>query len=69
LLKKPDSSGSSGVEVVEVEDLISAKLEVNVSVDSGPVYGTEDKLELERPMPASMVFVLGSGRVEARLVL
>jgi hypothetical protein len=46
---------------VEVEDLISAKLEVDVSVESGPVYGTEDMLELERPMPASMVFVLGSG--------
>jgi hypothetical protein len=59
LLKKPDSSlGSSGV---EVEDLIPAKLEVDVSVDGGPVYGTEDTLELERPMPTSMVFVLGSG--------
>jgi hypothetical protein len=46
---------------MEVEDLIPAKLEVDVSVDSGPVYGTEDTLELDRPMPTSMVFVLGSG--------
>jgi hypothetical protein len=59
LLKKPDSSlGSSGV---EVEDLVSAMLEVDVSADSGPVYGAEDALELERPMPTSIVFVLGSG--------
>lgn len=42
---------------------------MDVSVDSGPVYGTDDMLELERPMPASIVLVLGNGSVDERLVL
>jgi hypothetical protein len=42
-------------------DLASDKLGVGVTEDRGPVYGTEDMLELERPIPASMVLVLGSG--------
>ena len=42
-------------------DLASDKLGVGVIEDRGPVYGTEDMLELERPIPASMVLVLGNG--------
>lgn len=42
-------------------DLASDKLGVGVIDDRGPVYDSEDMLELVRPMPASMVLVLGSG--------
>lgn len=47
--------------MVDVDDSVADRLEVDVRVDRGPVYGIEETLELVRPMPASIVFVLGKG--------
>jgi hypothetical protein len=64
-VKNPDSSGSSGVRSLVSED--AAKVEVRL--DKGPVYGTDDKLELVRPISASIVFVLATACEVAKLVL
>jgi hypothetical protein len=70
-VKKPDSSGSS-YEVVLVSFPLSEAEDtagVEVILDKGPVYERDDKLELVRPIPASIVLVLASACEVARLVL
>jgi hypothetical protein len=69
--KNPDSSGSS-YEVVLVSFPLSEveyTAGVEVRLDKGPVYERDDKLELVRPIPASIVLVLASACEVDRLVL
>jgi hypothetical protein len=68
-VKNPDSSGSSGLGLVSSASEVEETIEVAVRLDKGPVYETDDKLELVRPIPALMVFVLASPCEVDRLVL
>jgi hypothetical protein len=70
-VKNPDSSGSSyEVVLASSASLVSESVAgVEVRLDKGPVYEKDDKLELVRPIPASILLVLGSACEVDRLVL